>query len=140
MESVATRIHESSNQLARQRSAFVSRTREAGVTFLGETRDAGRQLVGAVQSEAKRWKRFATQRADQLRAGAKTALSIPAVERSILTQVDDVLKALDARVRSRIAELEGKPRKALRSKPATTPTKGSPRTRKSKQTLPAIAA
>lgn len=140
MDSVATRIHESNQLLTRQRNAFVSRTREAGVTFFGETRDAGRQLVGAVQSEAKRWKRFATQRAEQLRVGAKTALSIPAVERSILSQVDGVLKALDVRVRSRIAELEGKPRKALRSKPSAPAAKNASRARKAKQTLPAIAA
>jgi hypothetical protein len=138
MESVASRIHESSQQLARHRNTFFSRTREASAAFFGETRDAGRQLVGAVQTEAKRWRRFATQRADALRNGARAAMNIPTVERTLLTQVDGALKAIDARVRTRIAELEGKPRKARKAGSKSESTRA--RAKKQKQTLPAIAA
>jgi hypothetical protein len=137
MDTVATRIHESGLQLARQRDAFLTRTREAGEAFVGETRDAGRQLVGAVQSEAKRWRRFATQRTAQLRGEAQAALSLPAFERTLLSQVDGSLRALDARVRARLAQLEEKPRKSQRKADSR---KSATRARKSKQTLPALAA
>jgi uncharacterized membrane protein len=136
METVATRIHESGLQLARQRDAFLTRTREAGEAFLVETRDAGRQLVGAVQSEAKRWRKFATQRTSQLRTEAQAALSLPAFERSLLSQVDGTLRTLDARVRARLAQLEDKPRKQRK----TESRKHASRARKSKHTLPALAA
>jgi len=137
METVATRIHESSLQLARQRDAFLTRTWSAGEAFFGETRDAGRQLVGAVQSEAKRWRRFATQRATALRSGAKTTLSLPAFERTVLSQVDGTLRAIDARVRARLSELEEKPRKSSRKAESRKPAS---RARKSQKTLPALAA
>lgn len=137
METVATRIHESRLQLARQRDAFLTRTRTAGEAFLGETRDAGRQLVGAVQAEAKRWRRFATQRTAQLRSEAQVVLSLPAFERSLLSQVDGTLRTLDARVRARLARLEEKPRKSERK---TQSRKHGSRARKSKQMLPALAA
>jgi uncharacterized membrane protein len=137
MDTVATRIHESGLQLARQRDAFLTRTRSAGEAFLGETRDAGRQLVGAVQSEAKRWRRFTTQRTAQLRLEAQAALSLPAFERTLLSQVDGTLRAIDARVRARLAQLEEKPRKSQRK---TESRKPAARARKSKQTLPALAA
>ncbi len=137
MDTVSTRIHESALQLARQRDAFVERALSAGAAFLGETRDAGRQLVGAVQGEAKRWRRFAIQRTAQLRGEAQSALSLPAFERSLLSQVDGTLRALDVRVRARLARLETKPAKNARK---TERRKPAARGRKSKQTLPALAA
>lgn len=136
MDTVATRLHETGQQLARQRNAFVSRTREASQSFVTEAYDAGRQLVGAVQTEARRWRRFAIQRTTQLRGEARGALSLPAVERTVLTQVDQTLRAASARVRSRLAELE-KPGKVPRKSPRR---KAAPRARKSRQSLPAIAA
>jgi hypothetical protein len=136
MDTVANRLQETGQQLARQGTAFVSRTREAGQALVVETRDAGRQLVGAVQIEAKRWRRYAVQRTAQLRGEARTAFSLPAVERSVLTQVDQTLRVVSSRVRSRLAELE-KPGKPDR-KPARR--KGAPRARKSRQHLPALAA
>lgn len=135
METVATRIQETGSQLARQQMAFVSRTREAGETFFGETRDAGRQLVVAFQAEAKRWRRFATQRTALLKAEARTSLSVPAFERALLTQVDTALRGLDARVRARLAALEGKPRKGARKT-----NQRATRSRKSTRSLPAMAA
>jgi uncharacterized membrane protein len=144
MDTVATRIHESGLQLARQRDAFLTRTLSAGEAFLGETRDAGRQLVSAVQTEAKRWRRFATQRTAQLRGEAEAVLSLPAVERTVLSQVDGTLRAIDARVRARLAQLEDRPRKShkaeSRAQSKAQSRKPSNRARKSKQTLPAIAA
>jgi uncharacterized membrane protein len=138
MDTVATRIHESGLQLARQRDAFLTRTLAAGEAFVGETRDAGRQLVVAMQSEAKRWRRFANQRAAQLRTGAQGALSMPAFERTVLSQVDGTLRALDAKVRARLAEIENKPRKSAQRK--TESRKPASRARKSQKSLPAIAA
>jgi hypothetical protein len=136
MDTVATKLHETGLQLARQRNAFVSRTREAGQAFVNEAYDAGRQLVGAVQTEARRWRRFAVQRTAQLRGEARTAFSLPAVERSVLSQVDQTLRAASARVRTRLAELE-KPGKATRR---SARRKAAPRARRSRQNLPAIAA
>ncbi len=136
METIATRLQESGLQLARQHNAFLARTREAGETFVGETREAGRQLVSAVQGEARRWRRFATHRSAQLRGDARAALSLPALERSVLAHVDQTLRQLDSRIRARLAELE-KP-----AKPASKARGRKPahRARKSRQALPAIAA
>jgi uncharacterized membrane protein len=137
MDTVATRIHDSGLQLARQRDAFLTRTRAAGEAFVGETRDAGRQLVGAMQTEAKRWRRFANQRAAQLRVEAQAALSLPAFERSLLSQVDGTLRSIDAKVRARIAQLEAKPRKSQRKIESRKP---AARARRSQKSLPAMAA
>jgi hypothetical protein len=137
MDTVGTRIHESGVQLAKQRDAFFSRTRSAGVIFVGETREAGRLLVGAVQSEVRRWQRFATQRAVTLGHDARAALSMPAFERTVLHQMEGTLRALDARVKARLAEIEGKPRKSAHKAAAR---KAGSRARKSRQTLPAMAA
>src|SRR5258708_40372067 len=105
MESVTGRLQETGHQFIKQGDAFVVRTRDAGVAFLGETRQAGTQLFGAVRTEAKRWRKFATQRAVSLQSGFRVGLSLPAVERALLTQVDGTLRALDSRVRSRLAQL-----------------------------------
>ena len=136
MDTVANRLQETGQQLARQGNAFVSRTREAGEALVVETRDAGRQLVGALETEVRRWRRYAAQRTAQLRGEARSAFSLPAVEKTVLSQVDQTLRAVSARVRARLAELE-KPRKSAR-KPAGR--KSAPRARKSRQHLPALAA
>jgi hypothetical protein len=138
VESVATRLQETGHQIVKQGDAFVARTRDAGVTFLDETRDAGSQLFGAVRSEAKRWRRFATQRATALQSGLRNGLSLPAVERAVLAQVDGTLQAIDARVRGRLAELERKPNGKSAKKAAQG--KATPRSKKTKTALPPIAA
>jgi hypothetical protein len=138
VETVATRLQESGNQIVKQGDAFVSRTRDAGIVFFGETRTASLQLFGAVRSEAKRWRRFATQRATHLQSGLRNGLSLPAVERVVLTQVDGTLKAIDALVRARLAELERKPTSKAPKKSNGTKTNG--RGRKVKAALPPIAA
>lgn len=142
MDTVATRIHETGLQLARHRDTFLMRTHHAGAAFMRETRDAGRQLATAVQAEAKRWKRFATQRSGQLRSEAQAVLSLPGFERTLLTQVDGTLRAIDARVRARLAEFDEEPRKVPRARAHARKASRKPatRTRKSKQTLPDLAA
>lgn len=138
METVASRLQDTGHQIVKQGDAFVARTRHAGVAFLGETREASLQLFGAVRTEAKRWRRFATQRATHLQSGLRSTLTLPAVERVVLTQVDGTLKALDALVRARLAELERKPAKA--SKKANGARSSHARARKTKAALPPIAA
>src|ERR1035438_7789118 len=86
MDTVANRLQETGQQLARQGNAFVSRTREAGEALVVETRDAGRQLVGAFETEGRRWRRYAVQRTAQLRGEARNALRLPAAEKAVLAQ------------------------------------------------------
>ena len=138
METVATRLQETGHQIVKQSDAFVVRTRDAGATFFGETREAGTQLFGAVRAEAKRWRRFATQRATAIQSGVRNGLSLPAVERALLSQVDGTLQALDALVRARLAALEPKPTKTSSKKAVTSKSNG--RARKSKPALPPMAA
>ena len=137
MDTVANRLHETGAQLARQHSAFLTRTRQAGSAFLDETRDAGRQLLVALQSEGRRWRRFAFQRTAQLRGEARAVLSLPAVEKTVLSQLDVTLKEIDSRVRARLAEIEGPARKTAKT---AKRRKAAPRARRSRQTLPAMAA
>jgi hypothetical protein len=143
VETVASRLQESGQHIVKQGDAFVTRTRHASFAFFGETREAGVALFGAVRTEAKRWRRFATQRASlvqgRLGAGTFRALSLPAVERVVLTQVDGTLRAIDARVRARLARLEGKKTAKLTSKAKASHGKAS-RARKAKPALPPIAA
>lgn len=141
MDTVATRLQETGHHFAKTGDAFVTRTRDAGVAFVGETRDAGRHLLSAIEAEAKRWKRYAATRGAQLRTDARTTLSITSAEKALLTQVDRTLRAIDARVRARLAQLERKP--ASKSRKATANGKGgsaSRTNRKSKQALPPLAA
>lgn len=138
METVTTRLQETGHQIVKQGDAFVARTRDAGVTFLDETREAGTQLIGAVRTEAKRWRRFATQRATALQSGLRNGMSLPAVERAVLSQVDGTLQVIEARVRARLAELERKPNG--KSVKKVTNGKATARSRKVKSALPPMAA
>jgi hypothetical protein len=108
------------------------------VTFLDETRQASSQLVAAVRSEAKRWRRFTTQRATAVQSGLRNGLSLPAVERAVLSQVDGTLQALEARVRARLAKLERKPNGKSAKK--TSNGKATARSRKARSALPPMAA
>jgi uncharacterized protein YfcZ (UPF0381/DUF406 family) len=141
VETVASRLQETGQQFSKQSEAFVARTRDAGLTFIGETRQAGVQLVGAVKSEAKRWRRFATQRASAIQSAARVTLSVAAVEKAVLVQVDETLRLIDARVRARLAQLERKPAASRPArKAAASGNKAATRSRKAKPALPAIAA
>jgi hypothetical protein len=141
VETVASKLQETGQHISKQRDAFITRTRDASTAFFGETRDAGLQLIGAVRTEAKRWRRYATQRAAKVQSGVRAALSLPAVERALLTQVDETLRALDTRVRNRLSQLEPKEAPETPRKAAATPaSKSKGRARKSKPALPPIAA
>ncbi|MGH7297428.1 MAG: hypothetical protein ACRELB_21005 [Polyangiaceae bacterium] len=137
METIAARFQDTGHQIVKQGDAFVSRAREASIVFIGETRDAGLELFGAVRAEAKRWRRFAGQRAGALQSGLRNGLSLPAVERVVLTQVDETLKAIDSLVRVRLAQLERKPKAKAAKKTKGAKAQGA---RKSKAALPPIAA
>jgi hypothetical protein len=138
VETVTARLQETGHQIVKQGDAFVARTRDAGVTFLDETRQASSQLVAAVRSEAKRWRRFTTQRATAVQSGLRNGLSLPAVERAVLSQVDGTLQALEARVRARLAKLERKPNGKSAKK--TSNGKATARSRKARSALPPMAA
>jgi hypothetical protein len=137
VDTVASRLQETGQHIAKQHQAFLARTREAGAAFFGETRQASVQLIGAVRTEARRWRRFATQRAAKVQTDVRSALSVPSMERALLTQVDGTLRALDERVRARLARLERTPA----PKPARRNAgKTNGRARKAKPALPPIAA
>ena len=140
MDTVATRLQETGQHFAKQGDAFVTRTRDAGVAFFGEARDAGRHLIGAVEAEAKRWRRYVAMRGAQLRTEAKTALSVASAEKAVLSQVDRTLRTIDARVRARLAQLERKPAAGKARKGASHGKSASKNGRKSKQALPPLAA
>ncbi len=138
METVASKLQETGQHIVKQHHAFVTRTRDAGAAFLDETRQAGEQLIGAVRTEAKRWRRFATQRAAKVQGDVRSALSIPAMERTVLLQVDGTLRALETRVRARLARLERAP--APKAARRVTNGKSNGRSRKAKPALPPMAA
>jgi hypothetical protein len=137
VETVGTRLQETGQQIVKQGDAFVVRIGSASAAFIGETREAGLQLFGAVRTEAKRWRRFATQRAVALQNGVRSSLSLPAVERAVLTQVDTTLRSIDTRVRTRLASLDNKPAKKTAAKKNG---KSASSGRKVKPALPPIAA
>jgi hypothetical protein len=138
VETVTARLQETGHQIVKQGDAFVARTRDAGVSFIDETREAGSQLIVAVKAEAKRWRRFATQRATALQSGIRNGMSLPAVERAVLAQVDGTLQAIEARVRARLAELE--PKASGKSAKKAVNGKSNGRSRKAKAALPPMAA
>ncbi len=106
MESVASKIQETGQHVAKKSDALITRTREAGESFFSEVRDAGRELVVFVRGEAKGWRRFLTQRSSLLESEAREIFAPKALERQILTQVDGALRSIDAKVRQRLLALE----------------------------------
>ena len=65
-------------------------------------------------------------------------MSLPAVERAVLSQVDGTLQAIEGRVRARLAELERKPNG--KSVKKVTNGKATARSRKVRSALPPMAA
>jgi hypothetical protein len=100
--------------VVKQQSALVVRTRDAGVAFVEETRDAGLEFVHFVGVEAKRWKRYVRLRAETIGAEAREVLAPSGLEKRVLTGLGGTLRALDARVRVRLASLDKKARKPAR--------------------------
>ncbi len=106
MESVASKIQETGQHVAKKSDALLARTREAGEAFFGEVRDAGRELVLFVRGEAKGWRRFLTQRSSLLESEVRQHFAPKALERQVLAQVDSALRSIDAKVRERLLALE----------------------------------
>jgi hypothetical protein len=137
VDSIVSKIHETGNHVVKKSDLVLSRTREAGLAFFGEVRDAGRELAMLVRVEAKGWRRFLTQRSVRLKVEAKSVLTPKTFERELLTRVDGTLRSLDAKVRERIAVLEKRgPRSAgrklngkARARRASTSSTKSPTTK-----------
>jgi hypothetical protein len=115
VDSIVSKIQETGQHVVKKSDLVLSRTRNAGLAFFGEVRDAGRELATLVRVEAKGWRRFLTQRSVRLKVEAKAVLTPKTFERELLTRVDGTLRSLDARVRERISALEKRgPRSSAR--------------------------
>jgi hypothetical protein len=79
------------------------------------TRHAARQreaIMDFVRAESAGWQRFASRRAASVRSDIVSTLSPRGFERRVLGAIDAALRALDGKVRERLASLDGaKPRK-----------------------------
>lgn len=106
MESVVSKIQETGQHAAKKTDVLIARTRDAGEAFFDEVFGAGRDLLVFVRTEAKGWRRFLTQRTSLLQSEARIVLTVPALERELLTRVDGTLRTIDAKVRARLLELE----------------------------------
>jgi hypothetical protein len=109
VESVVSKLQETGQHVAKKRDLLLSRTREAGEAFIGEVRNAGREIVVLVRTEAKGWRRFLTQRTSQFQVEAKAVFTPVTLERELLSRVDGTLRSLDAKVRERLGALEKRP-------------------------------
>jgi len=119
VEPIVSMLQETGQHVVKQQNELIVRTRDAGAAFVDETRDAGREFLRFVGVEAKRWKRYVRLRAVAIGSGARNALAPSGIERRVLVGIDDTLRALDARVRSRLASLEkGSKKPARRRAPA----------------------
>jgi hypothetical protein len=106
VDSVVSKIQETGHHVVKKSDLVLTRTRDAGVAFFGEVRNAGRELAVLVRVEAKGWRRFLTQRSGKLKVEAKSVFTPKTFERELLTRVDGTLRSLDAKVRERLAALE----------------------------------
>jgi hypothetical protein len=122
VDSVVSKLQETGQHVAKKSDLLFARTREAGKTFIGEVRDAGRELAVLVRTEARGWKRFLGNRSTRLRGDASAIFATRTLERELLSRVDGTLRSLDARVRERILLLE---RRAI--KPASRKANGKRR-------------
>jgi hypothetical protein len=129
VESVASKIQETGQHVAKKSDALITRTREAGETFFGEVRDAGRELVVFVRGEAKGWRRFLTQRSSLIESEARELFAPKALERQVLTQVDSALRSIDAKVRERLLALEKRGTRTARRGTNGTGRRGTRKTR-----------
>ena len=112
MQPIESMLRRTSHRVTRQRELFALRARKAGTTFTTETRHASRELVTAVRDEAGAWGKY-------VREGTSVvtnAIAPKTIERTLLVRVDFALKALEERVRSRIAKLEGRGKRTRSAK------------------------
>jgi hypothetical protein len=135
METVVSKLRGTRQLVAKQGGAFVTRARKAGHTFVEETAAAGGDLVGVARDEARRWRRFTLQRVAHAQTGILSVTRLPAIERRLLEQVDDALRAIDERIQARLATLTAEPNPKAR--PTAKPSKST--ARKSKVAAPLAA-
>jgi len=64
-------------------------------------------VLALVDEEARGWRRYVA----QVGAEVRGALSVTAFERRLLTRVDETLRAMDERVKHRLAKLTRRPRR-----------------------------
>lgn len=112
MQPIESMLRRTSHRVTRQRELFALRARKAGTTFTNETRNASRELVSAVRDEAGAWTKYVREGT----SAVTNAIAPKAIERSILVQFDLALKSLEERVRSRLAKLEGRGKRARSTK------------------------
>jgi hypothetical protein len=119
VESVVSKIQETGQHAAKKTDVLFGRTRNAGAAFVEEVIGAGRDLAAFVRVEGKGWKRFLTARAASIQSEARGLLTVPAIERELLTRVNGTLRVIDAKVRSRLIELEKREEKPAPRRRAT---------------------
>ena len=125
MESLVSKLQETGQHAAKKTDVLFGRTRNAGAAFVDEVIGAGRDLATFVRVEGKGWKRFLTARAASIQSEARGLFTVPAIEREVLTRVDGTLRAIDAKVRSRLLELQKRDEKpAPRRRAASNGTNG----------------
>ena len=108
MQPIESMLRRTSHRVTRQRELFALRARKAGSTFSTETRHAGRELVSAVRAEADAWGKYVREG----KTAVTGAIAPVVIERSLLVRVDLALRALVERVRSRIAKLDVRGKRA----------------------------
>lgn len=112
MQPIGSMLRRTRHHVSRQRELFALRTRKAGTSFAAETRQASRELAGAVRAEAGAWSKYVRESTSSLGG----AIAPVALERTVLVRVADALRALDGRVRERIQRLAGPPQRARSAK------------------------
>jgi hypothetical protein len=116
MERLVERLRTTGDQLGRQGVSFVMETRDAGRGFIdhtleaaasavSRTRDAGGSVVATVRSEAEAWKGFLDNHRSQVSQGVRHWVSIRTLEYRLLSTVHKGLSELDGQLEGRLKEL-----------------------------------
>jgi hypothetical protein len=123
MQAIGSMLRRTSHQITRQRELFALRAHKATTSFVGETRDAGRDLAGAVRTEADAWGKYVRETA----TAATGTLTPRTLERTLLLRVSLALRALDARLHARLGASGGRKRVRTTVKPANGAAKARSR-------------
>jgi hypothetical protein len=113
MQAIGSMFRRTTHHVRRQREIFALRARKAGASFAQETRHASKDLATAVRGEADAWGKYVRNAASEV-TGAVTPRTL---QRSLLSRVSGMLRALDERVSVALRSLE-RPRRARRTKAA----------------------
>jgi hypothetical protein len=103
MQPIESMFRRTSHRVTRQRDLFALRAKKAGSTFSNETRQASRELAGAVKAEAGAWSTYVRESTQKVTG----AIAPSAIERTLLVRASLVLRTLEQRVKQRIAKLDG---------------------------------